>query len=141
MMQHISYSSEAFGESTKLIHDAQEQLEGVDYDTMIGTGLSGALVVPIFARAMGKKFAIVRKPNDSSHSYSQFEGEIGERWLFVDDFVATGATFYRVQTVINELSARFGSPTKLVGRYEYSDNREYGGRRPLFTSPREWNKW
>lgn len=74
---------------------ATKQLKDVDYDTMIGTGLSGALVVPRLARALGKYWAIVRK-EDGSHSTNKVEGKIGQSWIFVDDVVDSGDTQARV---------------------------------------------
>lgn len=75
---------------------AEKELKSVDYDTMIGMGLSGALVVPRLARALGKKWAIVRK-EDGAHSLNKVEGEIGHKWLFVDDLVYSGHTRRIVQ--------------------------------------------
>lgn len=75
-----------------------------DFDTLVGTGLSGALVVPTLARNMGKSWAIVRKRNDGSHAQDAgrfdrrplIEGRIGRRWLFVDDQIDSGITLKRV---------------------------------------------
>lgn len=106
-MRNISYSVGAFDPPAELIEHARIALEGVEYDTMIGTGLSGALVVPLLARAFDKRFAIVRKPGDSRHSSSRFEGEIGKRWIFVDDFISTGDTFDRVQNTVESIEADY----------------------------------
>lgn len=118
MMRNISYSHGAFRDSSKLIDSAVKALASVDYDTMIGTGLSGALVIPILARAMGKHFAIIRKPGDSRHAYQQFEGEIGDRWIFVDDFISSGETRDRVRSVVRRLASEY-NPTIFVGSYLY----------------------
>ncbi len=121
MLRNISYSHGAFRDSSKLIDSAKKALANVDYDTMIGTGLSGALVIPILARAMGKHFAIIRKPGDSRHAYQQFEGEIGDRYVFVDDFVSSGETRDRVRTVVKNLTTNTydGQPSLFVGSYLY----------------------
>lgn len=93
-----------------------EQREAVDFDTMIGTGLSGALTVPFLARAMGKHWAIVRKEKDvDNHSGNPIEGSIGERWIFVDDLISSGETRRRVLSVV----AQTFSDTKYVGDYLY----------------------
>lgn len=93
---HTSYLSNAFAEPGALIEPAQRVLEGVEYDTMIGTGLSGALVVPTLARAFRKHWAIVRKSTEDCHSEQLIEGTIGHRWLFVDDLIDLGGTLERV---------------------------------------------
>jgi hypoxanthine phosphoribosyltransferase len=102
-----------------------------DFDTMVGTGLSGALVVPTLARATKKLFAIVRKDDDLlSHHETKVEGTIGERWIFVDDFVSSGATLRRVVQAIRRqvdgYNQRYGDATagkhhiRYVGRYTYA---------------------
>src|SRR5690242_12227601 len=54
-------------------------------DTLVGSGLSGTLVVPSLARACDVPFwAIVRKEK-TTHTSRLVEGAIGDRWLFVDD--------------------------------------------------------
>lgn len=125
MMRQISYSDEAFGDSTTLIERAQRALEGIEFDSMVGTGLSGALVVPILARAMDKTFAIIRKDSDSSHATSRLEGMIGDSYIFVDDFVATGATRDRVVKAVERLAQEFYVlEPRFVGTYQYAMNRE-----------------
>lgn len=106
----------------ELAKTAKRILADVDYDTMIGTGLSGALVVPELARALKKHWAIVRKPGESMHAYSLIVGEVGKRWLFVDDFIASGGTLSRVQdAVANEATAQHFQ-TEQVGIYLYEDS-------------------
>jgi hypoxanthine phosphoribosyltransferase len=79
---------------------------------VVGTGLSGALVVPYLGRALSKYWLIVRKNGDSSHSNFWAEGELGARWLFVDDQVETGKTRQHVREVIDKIAA-----TSEVGNY------------------------
>lgn len=113
------------------------------FDTIIGTGLSGAIVVPELARRLGLKWAIVRK-QDGSHSPNKIEGEIGKAWLFVDDFVDSGATqqfvMDAVETFVSDYNKRIRTfnainrkskddrlpieqpfETQYVGTYEYYD--------------------
>lgn len=120
-----SYLHAAFEKPEIMVAKATKVLEGVDFDTMIGTGLSGALVVPLIARAMNKAFAIVRKENDSSHRERAIEGTIGDRWIFVDDFVSSGATLNRVKEHVK--NAQGGQPygwdafaTEFAGTYQYA---------------------
>jgi adenine/guanine phosphoribosyltransferase-like PRPP-binding protein len=86
-----TYLSDAFGDPRELIDTARYFTSGVEFDTIVGRGLSGALVVPMLARALDTYWAIVRK-EDGSHSHYDVEGAIGRRWLFVDDFICSGRT-------------------------------------------------
>jgi adenine/guanine phosphoribosyltransferase-like PRPP-binding protein len=112
-----SYMSKAFESPDALIDHARRALKGLDFDSVVGRGLSGALAVPIIGRALGKHWAIVRK-EDGSHSSRKVEGTIGSRWIFVDDFVASGATRSAVVRAISRLEI----PTLLVGTYQYESS-------------------
>ncbi|GLE59572.1 hypothetical protein NJBCHELONAE_48850 [Mycobacteroides chelonae] len=116
-----------------LIATAREQFElhGVECDTLVGTGLSGALVVPQMARELGKEWLIVRKPKEGTHSSRPVEGQLGQRWLFVDDGIQSGKTFRRVLDTIADLPEtasylwhRLGC-TEFAGAYFYASD-EYG---------------
>lgn len=72
------------------------------FDTLIGVGVSGAVIVPTLARLLGVHFAIVRKENDGSHGWNKVEGMVGSTWLFVDDLVSSGATVRRVQRLMRD---------------------------------------
>src|SRR5438270_666376 len=96
LVMDTAYLRRVFNDREELIWNAREILKEVDFDTMIGTGLSGSLVIPVLAEGLGKYWAIARKDNDGSHSYHKVEGLIGDRWIFVDDLIATGKTRKRV---------------------------------------------
>lgn len=76
---------------------AREQLPS-SVDTLVGTGMSGTLIVPRLAERLGLFWGVVRKPGVSSHagSTTRYEGQMGRRWAFVDDFIASGDTLFRV---------------------------------------------
>jgi hypothetical protein len=95
------YIRAAFADPDDLVEKAKKALKDVDYDTMVGTGLSGSLVIPILARACGKYWAIVRK-QDNAHTSHTFEGQIGRKWIFVDDLIDSGRTRRRVKEVIQD---------------------------------------
>lgn len=117
------------------IQMAQNNLGQIDYDTMVGIGLSGALVVPVLAKALHKDWAIIRKPGESKHTAQPWEGTIGERWLFVDDFIATGATLRQVKVTIDtQFGARPDYRTALVGAYLYEGA-------PVFLDPYRVAPW
>jgi hypothetical protein len=101
--------------------------EKLRFDTLVGTGLSGAIVIPPLARSLRKKFLLIRKDGDSSHSSYPAEGVLGRRWLFVDDFVSSGSTFRKViagvNTCVHDIGRyRYpGFTSELVGAFQYSD--------------------
>lgn len=131
MMRNISYSSEAFGDMDEMEARFRHVTRGIEFDTIIGTGLSGSMVVPDLARRLDKNFAIIRKPSDSSHAEEAFEGVIGDKWIFVDDFISTGKTLARVVNTVALIERRHNmkylpsghshteSHTEFVGCWEY----------------------
>lgn len=108
------------------VHDGERLFErfqaavpaDLEYDTLVGTGLSGTIAVVDLARRLGKHYLVVRKENDNTHSVYSAEGRLGKRWLFVDDFIDTGRTLGRVYDKISTLTEdEFDA--ELVGIYEY----------------------
>lgn len=86
-----------------------------DFDTLVGVGVSGAVIVPTLARLLGVHFAIVRKDNDGTHGWHKVEGMVGEKWLFVDDLVSSGGTVRRVIWVMADIFPH----SQPVGSYLY----------------------
>jgi len=122
---NAGYMSHVRDDPERLIERAAAHLEGVSYNTLVGTGLSGALIVPVLARALDKRWLIIRKRGDRSHSATPSEGVLGTRWVFVDDFISSGATLCRVKQGVYE-TQRYGRrrnpfPTRFVGAYLYQD--------------------
>ena len=118
--------------SSEVIETAQRRLANVDFDTMVGTGFSGGIVIPSLALAMGKKFVLIRKDTDDSHhGKGRMLGELGERWIFVDDFVSSGKTRKRVIGKIAEAEDEWYHKikTEMVGQYMYVN---YSTRGPQF---------
>jgi orotate phosphoribosyltransferase len=127
-----SYFEEAFGSESTLIANAEIALDHVDFDTMVGTGLSGSLVIPVLARHFGVNMAIVRKEY-TPHDDSRIVGRIGHKWLFVDDFISTGSTRIKVIDAVEDVTSQGirtwneyryqydikSFPTTYVGTYEY----------------------
>jgi hypothetical protein len=130
--------SKVYEHPDQLIAEAQEKLAGVDFDTMVGGSQSAALAIPLLSRAMGKHMVIVRVPR--RYGKNDAEGDLGSRWLFVDDHIESGQTFAQIQQVIRDLEFREQSSqrslgwhvedpvfrTELVGAYEYQPH-DHGG--------------
>lgn len=115
---HSFYLNRAFDSIEDIAGTMDIKVRDVEYDTMVGIGLSGSLVIPSLARLMGKYWAIVRK-QDNSHSSNKFEGTLGRRWLFVDDFVESGTTLLTCKKVIADICEIKEHVTQYVGTYQY----------------------
>ena len=123
------YMGHAYVSPEQQIEQARAALRGCAFDTLVGTGLSGALLVPRLAEAFGCHWLLVRKPKheERSHAHEIAEGNLGRAWVFVDDFISGGATCRRVVEAVEELAERYLIDTECVGGYLYRDG-EY--RRP-----------
>ncbi|ASZ75497.1 phosphoribosyl transferase [Mycobacterium phage Kimona] len=104
---------------------ADQYLAGVEYDTLVGTGLSGTIAVTTLARLLDKNYLVVRKPNDGTHSSQKVEGKLGKKWVFVDDLIATGTTFARVWDAMHLVSEKWNFTSQYVGAFLYSDGGWY----------------
>ena len=122
-MYRTYYFDEAVFGLASVIKTAEKELKKVDFDTMVGTGFSGSIVIPSLALAMGKKFTLIRKETDDSHhGRGRMVGELGSRWVFVDDFISSGNTRSRVFRKVAEaaLDSHLVDPDiTMVGQYMY----------------------
>jgi hypothetical protein len=119
---HASYLTQLFDEPDVAIQQFRVKMRAVDFDTLVGTGISGTLSAQLFARALGVNFAIVRKETDSTHSTNNVEGNIGKRWVFVDDLVASGDTRRRVREAMKRFCLIQSFESTYVGQYLYYQN-------------------
>lgn len=133
-----SYMDDAVFGLPYVIDTAKERLEDVDFDTLVGTGFSGGIVIPTLALALNKKFVLIRKENDDSHhGKGRLLGELGRKWIFVDDFVSSGRTRSRVMRKISDAARERYWPTEMVGEYMYVSGDDAG---PQFEAVRpEWS--
>jgi len=123
-----TYFPRAFDDPRDLALRMQDETQGHTYDTLVGTGLSGALVVPCLGRLLNLNWCIVRRSGHSRHADAhnqRAEGTLGQRWLFVDDFTISGATERYVRQTVRELSEPVGFLTVYVGAYLYQRNEFY----------------
>jgi hypothetical protein len=117
------YSKRAYGPTEDLIEIVETQLIGldIDFDSMVGVGLSGHLVLPIVARYFDVPFFAVRKPEDRNHELNgnTGRGSIGKRWILVDDVVTTGATVKLARQAVSDAVSKFNFRTTFVGTVCY----------------------
>lgn len=114
------YFDNAVMDLPAVLRDAKKALAGIDFDTLVGTGFSGGIVIPALALELKKNFVLIRKEGDDSHhGGGRLVGQLGERWIFVDDFVVSGRTRDRVITKIADAVLSSGQQTTMVGQYTY----------------------
>lgn len=101
-----------------------EDLRDVDFDSIAVTGVSGMSVGFPVAAQMGKRIAVLRKPNEQNHAggeaWAGYAGLTG-RVIIVDDFVSGGETWNRLADALADYDFE---PVELVGTYLYRD-RQY----------------
>lgn len=119
------YLWDAFEEIDSITEAVSEILTDIapNVDTLVGTGVSGALVVPYIGRVLDVHWALVRKPTEGSHSDLLVEGTIGECWVLVDDLIDTGETLKRVEEAIK--LDLYGWTTYCAGAIMYLDGVNY----------------
>ena len=124
LMAHAPYLESALADLDAIIPYIKEGLanfaEFDECDTLVGRGLSGALVVPYVARALGLRWAIARKEGDGSHSSECIEGMIGRRWVFVDDLISSGNTLTKTIISVNVTADTVGYETQFLGAITYA---------------------
>lgn len=116
------YMDNAVFDLQTVIREAVANLTPVrgEFDTLVGTGFSGGLIIPTLALRLRKKFVLIRKETDDSHHGSgRLLGELGDRWIFVDDFTATGATRDRVVEKVAAAALLHDHKTTHVACYYY----------------------
>lgn len=104
----------------ELLSRAQESLQGVEFDTFVGTGISGTVAALRLSRMMDKRYLLVRKPNDGTHSSKSAEGTLGKRWVFVDDLIASGRTLVRVWNKVKSYNS-YGFKSEFAGVFLYGN--------------------
>ncbi len=128
-MRHSDYLAEAMLDTQGIIERARESLAGVRFDAVVVTGISGLLMGPLLAHVLGKRLAVVRKDNDQpnsalNHAQVGIESNMkaGDRWILVDDLIASGETARRVELAM--MAHGYG---KMVGNYLYNQDTYNGG--------------
>ena len=130
MADHSPYLQHVLMNTGEVIAAATETLSHYDdeYDAIVCTGISGLLLGPMLAHLLGKRLAVVRKPEDKdNHAVVRIESSMSrnDRWIFLDDLVASGGT---IQRVLESMDVSPGYAGPMVGCYLYNDDRWTGGR-------------
>lgn len=120
----VQFRTEYFDEATQglrsIIDEAKGALADVDFDTFVGTGFSGGVVIPALALEMGKDYTLIRKEDDDSHhGGGRMVGSLGSRWIFLDDFISLGNTRRRVVDKVAAACVMYDHTTTYVGQYLY----------------------
>lgn len=86
----------------QVVNYSVDSLRDVDFKTLVFRGFSGALVGPVVALELNKRWALIRKPHDRTHSCSMIEGEVFGDYVIIDDFIETGDTIKAIHQAISE---------------------------------------
>lgn len=136
------YMDEALFNLEKVIERAKKDLADVEFDTLVGTGFSGGVVIPSLALAMGKQFVLIRKDTDDSHhGKGRLLGSLGKRWIFVDDFVSSGRTRKRVIEKVNDAARDSEMEVEFIGQYMYINYSENGPQFEHYSSEWPYTSW
>ena len=87
---------------TKMIKES-----GVEFDTVVFRGMSGALIAPILAYKLKKYVAVCRKESDGSHSghSGRIEGNVDiKNFIIIDDFIDSGTTVEIILKTVKDCS-------------------------------------
>lgn len=120
------------GMADKLRRLRSRKTNTVEFDTLVGTGVSGTVPLMSLANSLHVNWLTVRKPTDRSHNGNQLlSGKLGKRWIFLDDFISSGETLRRVYFEIEKELYQSGGRgkdyygrqfhTEFVGAFLYRD--------------------
>lgn len=100
--RHNYFSGLVLANQEAFVRKWRKALKDEDFDTFVVRGMSGAIAGGILARSLKKNLFVIRKESDNSHDGSPAFGTMGSRWVFLDDFVSSGATFFEVWDFIQK---------------------------------------
>jgi orotate phosphoribosyltransferase-like protein len=112
--------SSPHGEQNYIHFDRVENIERIvdrlepyldDFDAIAVSGASMMLISSVVAYRLGKNIILIRKENEKCYSTNNVEGMTGQRYIIVDDLVASGRT---LRYIITSIGA-YLSDCKLIG--------------------------
>ena len=102
----------------KIVMECVGRLRSIEaLDSIVVCGTSGLLVGPQVSEILNLNLVIVRKPNETSSSYSDFdvEGTHPSRYIILDDLICSGKTVRNILRAINSEYYR----VECLGAYFY----------------------
>lgn len=135
--RHNYFSSTILQNPDRFVRVARKALKGIEFDTFVVRGMSGAIAGGILARSMKKNLFVVRKETDDSHDGTQSFGDMGTQgWVFLDDFISSGETLIKAWDGVqadcgdyqswdwnlNSPSTTYREAPPMVGAYLYRDD-------------------
>jgi orotate phosphoribosyltransferase len=143
---HASHLYESFERphQDRVIRNVKKLLvqQNIKFDGFVVCGISGIVMGSILARSLKKDLVIVRSTNDC-HSPSMVENyKTSRRYIFLDDFICSGATFRKVKkhcdnyfdrvkngnndyNIVYPFDKKFDKKSKIIGQLTYSGIAEY----------------
>lgn len=104
--------------------DLREHID--EFDSIVVRGNSGLLVGSPVSLRLNKPIVIVRKPRDNSHSEEMKvinQYNLGDRYIFLDDFISSGDTLIATWEEINKWFKNRDKIPEIVGGYLYRDRK------------------
>lgn len=106
----------------------------IEFDTLVGIGLSGTLLLPMLADRLKCNYLALRKDKDGSHSGGRHQGTLGKKWLFFDDLISTGDTLRKAYEKVDKIVEDHNNwqkvldepaefKTEFVGAYLFTSDR------------------
>lgn len=86
-----------------------------NFDAVVVSGYSSALIAPAIAFNFDKNLLLVRKSSDTRYSCHTIEGIPGQRYILVDDCIDSGNTCRRIKVACDKFIC------KPFGVYLYND--------------------
>lgn len=90
-----------------IVEKCMGAIRSIDFDTLAFSGMSGVSIGMILAHSMRKEIIVARKPGEHhrAHVHNEAEGyRFANRYIIVDDFVASGITCARVIRAVRRIS-------------------------------------
>ena len=98
--EYLSLHGETLRNTTKKVRSIIKK-NNLRFTSIAFRGMSGALVAPAVAAALGKNLVLVRKRSEGCHTIRVVEGEQSGNYIIIDDFIETGRT---CKTIISEIA-------------------------------------
>ncbi len=109
-----------------IVNEMRMADEALRFDSIAVTGISGMLIGPMLAMTLGKGLIIVRKGEESCHSYSMVEGNPKlvtkgpQRYIIVDDCYETWSSVGRMVREIHKTNGCIYAHRFCVGAFFYN---------------------